>query len=436
MSRPSRLAAIVLSVLLIAPPLSAEAGISLAEARERAVASSRVLKKALLSVDGARLTQKAQLYDVLPQLAAGAQASRTYPDASEVVAGASLSVSQAVYDGGKHRAQSSVNALATRIAQEQAREAHLAVLQGVEEAYYGVMEAAATVDAARGDLEASRVHDELSQARLEVGTITRQARLQVLSEMASKETALSDARRSLSVATAKLASLVGLPGPLTLAGVDFGRYEDLAKRLAALADESTAALFSRLFGEASRRNPTLAVAALESSKARSEVALARRDYLPTISASWAHSVDTTGTDDRTGTGSVGVTASIPLNAWITTAAVDARRTSAGEADLSLEEERRTLELEIQEAVYDTVASARSIASSRRALEYAESAYQSVLESYRLSAASSSNLSDAEALVSTNRSSLISTRHRFLTNLSTLRTLAGLDGEDALLEIIP
>jgi len=76
-----------------------------------------------------------------------------------------------------------------------------------------------------------------------------------------------------------------------------------------------------------------------------------------------------------------------------------------------------------------------VSSSRKALDYAESHYQGILEQYRLSAASSSELSDAQALVSTSRKQLITALAQFRSNLAALRTLAGVESDELLLRII-
>ncbi len=434
------LSTIMLTALFSSAPLCAQEPLTLGQARTSALAHSSTLRKALLSVDSALLTEKIQRYEVLPSISANAGVGVLYP-ASTFVDGmqgtAGLSVTQVIYSGGKYSLLSAIDALATKIARQEARTAYFTVLENVDSAFYGVGEAQSSVEAARSDLEAAQTHLRLAQARLEANVITRYAYLETESSAAAKETALIQAQGKLAVAEATLASLAGLPMPLTLAGVDFASREELMQRVAGFTAEKTGAFIAAVLKAATANNPSLSQSTLESQKARKSVDLATADYLPSISASFSHTLSLTaaeGLDD--GSGSLSVNATIPLDFWATKASVEAKDVAARQADLDGQESLRTLTLEIQGGVYDCISSARSAISSKKALEYAESHYESVLELYRLSSASSSDLSDAEALVSTNRTALITARYSFLSNLSSLRTLAGLESENLLTAVIP
>jgi outer membrane protein len=433
-----RIPVLVLAAVTAAAALWA-GDLTLAQARELAVGRSSVVARALLGVDAARLTERTRYYDLLPSLSVRVGAGLDYPGqtGTQVIGSAGVSVSQTLYDGGKTRAQAALDAIDTSKAREEARAAWLAIVQEVDAAYYSVLQARAGVDGARSDLDASALHLALATAQLEVGTITRTEHLKAQSERAAKETALSQVRRSLSIAVGKLASLTGLTAPLDLAGVAEEGTDALATRVSALDDAAALRLIAALQAAASSGNPSLAAAALARDRAAGEVKLAGRDALPTIGAAWTHAIqsDASGNQEQ-GSGSVTLTASLPLDLWATTSAVDARKIAARQADFDVAEERTSVELSIEQAVYDGIAASRALASSARALEYARSAYEGVLEQYRLSRASSSDLSDAEALVSTSRASLIAARYGFLTTLSTLRSLAGLDDDALLAGMIP
>ena len=320
---------------LAAPARAAAGGLTLEEARERALARSIPLQKALLSVDSAALAQKTRFHDLLPTLSVSAGASVGYPTQTGVAGSGSVSASQTFYDGGRYRILAAIDRLDSEAAREQARAAWFTAVETVESAYYTALEAAANVEAARGDLEAAALHEELARAQLEIGTITRSAYLKTESEKASKETALSQARRSLAVAGAKLASLTGLAplaAPLELAGVDSDSTEALAARLAALSAAATADLLAKLSQAASSRGPTIAAAALAADKAARQTRLAARDAWPRVSASWSHGLSLTeadGLDDRGGT--VALSLSLPLNTWTTRASVDSAGIEARQA---------------------------------------------------------------------------------------------------------
>jgi outer membrane protein len=431
---------IILTALLSATSLYSQEPLTLEQARANALAHSKTLRKALLSVDSALLTEKTQWYDFLPSISANVGVGLSYPGSSLVDAlqgTAGVSVTQTIYDGGKSSLLSAIDAMMTSIAREEARTEYFGVLEKVDSAFYGLLEAQSSVEAATSDVEAARTHLRLAEAKLEENMITRFAYLETESSAAAKETALIQAQGKLSVAEATLASLTVLPTPLAVASVDFASREQLMQRLAGLSGENTQTFIAGALKAATANNPTLSQAALAGRKAKKAVDLAGVDYLPSLSASFSHELSVGSAQGLdAGNGSLSVSVSIPLDFWATKAGVEAKEIAARQAELDGDESQRTLALEIQGAVYDCISSARSSFSSKKALEYAESYYQGVLERYRLSSASSSDLSDAAALVSTNRTALISARYSFLSNLSSLRTLAGLESENLLTSLVP
>ena len=421
--------------------LHAADSLSLTKARELAIANSKTVQKTLLAVDSSLLAEKAQTYTMLPQVSLSLAGELDYPTAlssglgSAVSASASLALSQIIYDGGEGAILAAIDRLATESAREKARAAYGEVLAATDDAYYSALEAQAAVEAAESDLSASNIHLSIAQAKYESGIVIKSAVLEAQAETAAKETALSQARRSLLVASAKLKSLTGQAGkPL---GVDFSGYEALMAKISALDDGAVDGLISCLYALGIAGNPGLAVSSLAASQAQKEIDVAKTGYLPEASVVLSQGASYTGYGglDLVSKGSLSVGVKIPLDFFATKNAVQSKTIAARQASLDKEETANTLNLEIQSAVYELVADVRSVASSQKALDYAESHYRGVLELYKLSKAASSELSDAELLVSANRSSLISARYSFLSCLSTLKTLAGSQNDSLILSLI-
>ncbi len=429
---------VLLLSLLTAVPSAADDALSLEQARAHALAHSKTLQNLLLSVDSALLDEKIQSYTLLPSITASTSASVAVPEAvllDMLGISAGVTVTQTVFDGGKSALLSAIDSLSTSIARAKARTQYFSVLSAADSAFYSVLEAEASVAAAQSDLDDAMIYQTLAQAKLEAGIIARSDFLKTESETAAKETALAQAQGKLSVARRTLASLTGLPLPLMLTASDSERFDGLMKRVATFTETQTDTLIANLVAAAAKNNPTLSQSNLANQQAKSQVDLAKADYLPSISASWTNSLSYTSS---TGTGSsaLSVSASLPLDMWNTQAAVDSKAIAARQAAMEFDETQRTLNLEIEGVVFDSISSAQSVLSSQKALDYAEASYQSVLERYKLSSASSSDLSDAEMLVSTNRTALITARYQFLTNVSSLRAYAGFETDDLLLALVP
>jgi len=416
---------------------STAGAVTLAEVRAGALARSNALRKALLGVDAAELTRKTRIYDVLPSPSLGAKAGASYGSGSNLddslSTSLSLSVAQTVFDGGKTAAMAAIDRLDSEAARAAARSAYFAAVLEAEQAFYAALKAQAAGEAARSDLEAARLHLELAAAKLEAGVIAKPAYLEAESEEAAKETAYDQAAAAAKTAARKLASIAGISPNAPLSDEDADASEKLAARMAGLSDADAERFAAELVSAALKGNPDLAQATLATAKAEGEVDYAKKGALPTVSASWSHDASYGASSGlELSGGSLSVTASLSLDLWATKAAVDAKDIAARQAALDQAETYSSNELDIRSAVYSAVSDARAIASSRKALEYAEGHYASQLEAFKLSTLSSSDLSDAEVLVGSARSSLISARYSFLSELASLRSLAGFD-EAGLLE---
>jgi outer membrane protein TolC len=420
---------------------ASEGAMNLSSARELALSRSKSLKQALLAVDASLLEEKGASYDALPAASIAVKGAFDYAGAASLSladsgsVSATVSVSQTIYDGGANAILLAIDKLATQSARQQARAAYFAALLSIDQAYYGVLEAQAALDAAGSDLAASKAHQDITQAKFDSGMVIKASLMEAQAETASKETALSQARKSLAVAKSSLKSLTG--SDAQPAAIDQAAYQALMDRLMEQGDAEIASLVATLRASAAANNPDLAASSIAAETAAKEIEQAKAGYAPTLAASWSHSATysaASGLDPASG-GALTVALSIPLDYLVTRNAVETKSVGAAKAVLASQAAADSLELEIESGVYGLVSSASSVSSSSKALDYAESNYGAKLELFKLSKASSSDLSDAQLLVSTSRSAWISARYTFLQGLSALRCLVGMEAEDLFLGLL-
>ena len=422
-------------------PAPIAATLTLDEARTLALSRSQSLKKALLAVDSSTLTEKAQSYSMGPVPSVSVGGTLSYPGTSNSQTAynlgvtAELSVSQTIYQGGKNSILAAIDSLATSSARAQAKAEYLAAVESADNAYYSVLEAQAAVEAAQEDLADAQAQQALAQAKFDSGMVIQATVIEAQAGTMAKETALSQAQKALQVAVATLKYLTGVSG--NLQAVDFSTYDPLMAKITGMNNQSVEAFIKSLEDSAAKNNPDIEVAALASSQAEKQVDLAKAAYSPTVSASFNHTASYSATKglDLAASGSLAITATLPLDFYTTANSVAIKNIAAQEASISLSESTDSLNLQIESAVYSLISSVRSVSSSEKALEYAQSNYQVAVELYKLSKASLTDLSAASLLVSTNRSSLIAARYSFLAELSSLRTLAGLSDDSLLIGMV-
>ncbi|GHV41141.1 hypothetical protein AGMMS49546_16400 [Spirochaetia bacterium] len=419
--------------------------LTLEQARLLALANSRSLAKYNLAIRNSELNEQSQFYTNLPSLSLGTSASMSLWNSDgmgeknltdTLTAGASLSVSQKLFNGGKSLIQKAINSIATEMARKDALADYFAVLNAADTAYYELLQAAASLESAESALRTAELSLSIAEVRSQSGMMNSGDYLQALAEKESKENARNQAKRDILLKGVKIRNLTGLKETPVLEALDFEAHENLITGLAALTDAETDALYTNLLKTAAANNPALAKAVLANQQAQKNVSLAARDYAPSLSMSFSTGLNYSAANGlEPSTGKLSLSGSIPLDFWVTANNVEKKRVARSQAALDYSGAEENLETELQTALLDAIAQAGSVLSTRRACEYAEKHFEYVMELFRLSQNSVSTLSDASALVSSNRNQLIRSQYGFLLSLSKLRTLGAFGEEDELTDLL-
>ncbi|MFP3040876.1 TolC family protein [Treponema primitia] len=414
--------------------------IDIEDVRALALANSPSLAKFQLAVESARLDEKTRVYSNLPSLSLGASASgQVWGETSlrdSMRTGASFSVSQKLFDGGKSIYLKAINAINTELTRQEALAAYFTVLDTADSMYYETLKAAAALETAAASMETAALALSMAELRLESGMISQGDYLKALADQGQKETARNRALRDLTVNRANLKNITGLWEIPELAGIDFNVYEDTIRFLSTLAEEKIVLLADDFSNAVKRNNPGLLKTGLQLQIAERNVGLAKKDYLPSLSAGISTGVNysTPGGLSNSG-GSISINGSIPLDYWVIGTAVEKKRIAQTEAALNYRDAENTLAMDIQTALLDLIASTLTVQSARRADEYAQRNYEYNLELYKLSQASVFALSDAAALAGDSHTQRITAEYSFLSGLSKLRSLGAFDSLDEVINLL-
>ena len=436
----TRISILILFVLIVATPFAgADETLTLQKARSLTLSRSATLRQAELAVNAASLAAQAQGYAALPNITASAGGSYDYSLAttwpSSPSASAKVSASWTLFDGGKTSDLVRKFGFATEAARETLRSTKVSLIGQADAAFFAVLAADASVEAATSDLDAAKLRQGIAQAKIDAGILSKSAYLQTEAETAGYETTLIVAKKNLGSAKVKLASLTGASTATTLEKIDFSSYDDLLAMLSALDEAAIDKLANDLSALAKANSPALTLSSLSGEQAKMAVAIARKSYVPTVAAGFSQGLSYSATVGPGYPGSISLSASMSVDPWNKKNAIDAASVAMAQADLAGNQGETDLVLNVAQALYGWLASAGSIRSSAKALDYAASNYENVLERFRLSSATSSDLSTAVALVSADTTALITSRYGFLSNLSTLCGLVGLEDETRLMELV-
>ena len=437
--------AFFLSIIVLANSGLLAETLNLEQARMLALANSRSLARYGLAIRSSILDERNHLYSMLPSFSAGYTVSMSYLNdwrfenpIDNFNAGATFSVTQIIFQGGRSFIQRAINSIATESIRKSALAEYFSVLDAVDNAYFAVLEAAATLNAEESALQTAVLSLSIAEIRHEYGMINPGDFLRALAEKESRENSRNQARRNLSLTTARFMTLTGLSQMPALENIDFSIYDDLIQRLAGISDEEADALYDEFLKIITAANPSLARAALNTQRAEMNLSLVRREHAPTISArvfSTAFNYSPSGGFNNTAAGGVSITGSIPIDFWVTANRVERSRIALESAALDFAYVGSSLETELQSALINAFAQAESVLSSRRSLQHTERHFEFVMERYRLLQSSVSDVSEAAFLLITSQNNLIRASYGFMQSLSRLRSLGALSDEQRLINIL-
>jgi len=420
--------------------------ISLEDVRTLALTNSRSLAKYSMSIRSSLLDEKTQLYAVLPSVSAGYSASMSYLDKNwgfvnpvdTLSAGMDFSVTQKIFEGGKNTIQRAISKISTESVRNEAMAEYFNVMDSADNAFYAVLEAAATLEAEESSLQTVLASLTIAEVRQANGMINQGDFLKAMADREARENSRNQARRNLSLNMTKLRALTGITGTIEPEQINFGAYENLIQFLADITDDEADAMYDRFWKVLAESNPSLTRAALNSRRAEYNFSLTKRDYLPVISAtifSTGVSYSAAGKFGSSSGGGITIRGSIPVDFWIMNNRIEKSRIARDSSALDFISAEINLETDLQSALLNLLAYSGSVLTSRRSLEYTEKHFEYVGERYRLSQSSISDLNDATTLLINSRNSHIKACYGFLQSLSRLRSLGAVDDENKLINLL-
>ena len=420
--------------------------VNLEQARTLALANSRSLARYELAIRSSVLDERNQLYSMLPTVSAEYRASMNYlrggmefvSPADTFTMGMAFSITQIIFQGGKSFIQKAISSIATESVRKDALAEYFNVLDSVDNAYYAVLEASAALEAEESSLQAAVLGLSIAEVRQAGGMINQGDYLKALADMETRTNSRNQARRNLALSLTRFRSLTGITETVEFEQIDFSAYENVLAFLSAISDEEADALFEDFWEKMASSNPSLAKAVLSRERAEKNHTLTLREYSPTISATiFSTDINWNPNNDPavSGSGGISIRGTIPVDFWVLANRVEKSRIARDSALIDYANAESSLEQELQNALLNIFAQAGSVLSSRRSLEYSKNHFDYVMERYRLSQSSVSELTDASTLYITARNSQIRASYSFLQSLSRLRSLCALDDEDRLIEML-
>lgn len=343
----------------------------------------------------------------------------TFGDFDSDSLGATLNLSQPIYSGGRVNADIRATQADILAAREQLRGVEAQVLLNVVQFYSDVRRSVAALAIRENNVAVLRRQLEETQARFEVGEITRTDVAQAEARLAAAEALYASNQAQLAVDRANYTSVVG-SAPTELAP---------EPPLPGLPSTISAA-----FDIAESDNPNLRAADFSAQAAEARVALARSAYRPTVSAT--ASLGATGpfgidADRYVSSATIGANASIPL---FTGGLNDSRVRQALEqenvARITIETRRREVNQQVSSSWNQLLSARAGLLANEEQVRAARVAFQGVQEEQRVGLRTTLDVLNAEQELRNAELSLVQARRdAYVAGATTLAAMGRLEAED-------
>jgi len=416
------------------PPLK----LTLQESTDLARQQSVIIRSATEGVAAAESGRKAARSDFLPTLSTSYSYTRLdkSPEmtllGTKIITGTrdnynwSLALTQPVFAGGKILRNYEINELGVQIARTEEDATIQNVVQEVKESYFNILKAERILTVARQSVEQLKNHRDIAQSFYDVGIIPKNDLLYAEVQLATGRQSLVRAENALALAKARFNTVLRRPVNAPVEVEDILTYRPMKKTL-----EECLAI-------ALETRPEIRTYGFGIEQAEKGVGLAKGDYFPSVSlvGNYSRFGDTPGVsgspyDDEE---SWYVMALASWNFWEwgkTKYNVDISKSRLFQTRDALVNLKDLIALDVKNAFLYVQESEKHIFVAEKAIEQAEENFRINQERYKEQVATSTDVIDAETLLTQTKSDYFNALSDFNIAISRLERSVGIVYPDSI-----
>ncbi len=354
----------------------------------------------------------------------------TYADESRSYG---YTISQPIFNGGKIWLGSRIQNDAAKIADVVYLSKRLGTITDVESKYFAVLESQDLLETAQKDLQSSEIQLEIAKVRYVAGTLSKADYLQLQSQKASKEVSLIQIENLYSISKLALANFLQISPDYTLETISLDSYKTYLNNIQSLDPAQVKELISEVIDISKEKNPSLKMAELSKAMNKKSVLMAGGNFLPSLNLSYSKTWEKYDyQDDYEDSERLMLIASVPIFPIADNAVefVKAKH-NYKKSYYDHRSAEDGIVLGLKNSVLNLVASARSVYATKKALEFAEETYLQMEERFRNNIITTSNLLDAEVMLTSSRNQYTKSVYDLLRARSSLLQLMGVEDENIL-----
>ncbi len=433
---------ILIVLFLISMGLSAQS-LSLPEAKKLALENN----PELLAQRQATKANKNNLWQSYLNLIPSASLSGNYVQFNDpVMMGIELAeesrsygydINQPIFNGGKYWLGARIANDGYKIAKENLKNKTLSIIADVESKYFNVLENQILLEISQKDLLSSQTNVEIAQIRFDTGTLSKAEYLQLQSELAVKEVTLIQIENLYQISLLELANFLQIDNVQDLKEIPIETHQPTLDELSNKSISELDEMINTIVNIGENNNPSLKISEISLNTNKKSLLLAGGNFLPSVSLRYSN--DWSKYDyqnDYNESGQLGINLSIPIFPLVDNGLGVAKANhNLKQSKYILETVSDGIKLSLQSSLINLVAAAKTVRSSKLAMEYSKETYGQMKERFTHGVITANELLSSEVMFTSAQNQYITSFYNFLRAKSTLLLVMGIEDPQILENIL-
>jgi outer membrane protein len=401
----------------------------LAQQQETKASKNNLWQSYLNLIPSASLTGSYSKYDK-PRMVGGSEPA-------EELKNYGYTIDQPVFNGGKIWLGARMANDGYKISKESLKNKTLSTIADVESKYFKVLENQILLEISQKDLLSSQTNVEIAKIRFDAGTLSKAEFLQLQSESVGKEVTLIQIENLYRISLLELANFLQIAEVKELTEIPIEIHQPTLDKLSNKSLSELDEMIGTIINIGWENNPSLKMSEISVNTNKKSLLMAGGNFLPAVSLRYSNNwLKYDYQNDYSESGQLGINLSIPIFPLVDNGLGVAKANhNLKQSKYALETISDGIKLSLQSSLINLVAAAKTVKSSKLAMEYSKETYGQMKERFTHGVITANDLLSAEVMFTSAQNQYTSSFYDFLSAKSTLQFVMGIEDSQILEKIL-
>ena len=346
-------------------------------------------------------------------------------------------VSQPLFNGGKIWLGARMANDGYKISKESLNIKNLSTIADVESKYFNVLENKNLLEISKKDLHSSQTNVDIAQVRYDSGTLSKAELLQFQSKLAGKEVSLIQMENLYQISLLALANFLQVEEIKELDEIPIETHQLTLDKLCNKSLPELDGMIETIVNIGKVNNPSLKISKISVDTNKKSLLMAGGNFLPSVNLQYSNNWSKYDIQDEyEESGQLGINLSVPIFPLVDNGLEIAKANhNLKQSKYALETVSDGIKLSLQSSLINLVAAAKTVKSSKLAMEYSQETYDQMKERFALGVNTANDLLFVEVMFTSAQNQYTSSFYNYLRAKSNLMLIMGEENPQILEKII-